>query len=96
MAKSIIKKVISRKIKTADFESLDVNVEVEEQIVWETEEERAAATAKLSERLLDDFTTTYNDVVNKISVKRCIGVVVSSNGKKSNGKKKEEPKEFSF
>lgn len=90
MAKSIIKKAISRKIRTADFESLDVSVEVEEQIVWETEEERAAVTAKISERLLDDFTTTYNDVVKKVGVKRCIGVVTVKNGKKK------EAKEFSF
>ncbi len=96
MAKSIIKKAISRKIRTADFESLDVSIEVEEQIVWETEEERVAATIKISERLLDDFTTTYNDVVKKVGVKRCIGVVTTNSGKKNSGKKKAEPKEFNF
>ena len=82
MAKSIIKKMISRKIKPADFESLDVSVELEEQIVWDTDEERTAATAKLSERLLNDFTATYNDVCNKIGVKRCVAVVTTKGGTK--------------
>lgn len=91
MAKSIIKKVILRKIRTAQFEQLDISVELEEQIVWETEEERIEATAKISKRLLDDFTTTYNDVVDTIGVDRCIGVVATNSGKK-----KAEPKEFSF
>ena len=80
MAKSIIKKIIRRKIRTADFESLDIDLEVEEQIVWETEEERATATAKLTERLLDDFTKSYNEAVTRVGVNRCIAVVKSKGG----------------
>jgi hypothetical protein len=81
MAKSIIKKTISRKISTANFESLDISLEVEEQIVWETEEDRIAATAKLSEKLMDDFVATYNEAVTKIGVDRCIAVVTVTGGK---------------
>lgn len=75
MAKSVIKKIIKRKIKTAQFESLDIELEVEEQIVWETEEERKAATAKLTQRLLDDFTESYNEACTRIGVDRCVAVV---------------------
>ncbi len=86
MAKSIVKKTIRRKIQTAKFEALDIELEVEEQIIWDTEEERIAATAKLSKRLLDDFTKTYNEVVERTGVDRCIGVVtVKKDNNKSNG-----------
>ncbi len=87
MAKSIVKKVIRRKIQTAKFEALDIELEVEEQIIWDTEEERIAATAKLSKRLLDDFTKTYNEVVERIGVDRCIGVVNAKGGKSGNSGK---------
>ena len=77
MSKSIIKKGVVRKIKTADFEQLDVFVEVEEQIVWETEDDRKEATRKITERLKEDITDTYNNIVEKFGVDRCIGVVNS-------------------
>ena len=93
MAKSIVKKVIRRKIQTAKFEALDIELEVEEQIIWDTEEERIVATAELSKRLLDDFTKTYNEVVERIGVDRCIGVV---NVKKDNDKSNEAEVDFDF
>ena len=80
MAKSIVKKIIRRKIRTADFESMDIEVEIEEQIVWETEEERTAATRQVTERLLNDFTEAYNSAVERAGVDRCIGVVSLKGG----------------
>ena len=40
MKKSIIRKSITRKLSTAQYETLDVHVEVEEEVEWETVEER--------------------------------------------------------
>jgi len=73
--KSIIKKAIHRKINTADYESLDINVEIEEEIEWKTIEERMKKTEKISQILLQDWTSTYNEVVKKIGVNKLIGTV---------------------
>lgn len=75
MTKSIVKKGIARKIKTAQFEQLDISVEIEEEIIWETEKERIIATRDVSRKLLDDFTSVYNSAVERLGVDRCIGVV---------------------
>lgn len=75
MAKTRIKKGVVRKIKTADFEQLDIIVEIEEDIEYQNDAERLAATKKVSERLLEDFTATYNEIVQRLGVNRCIGTV---------------------
>lgn len=89
MAKTVIRKGIVRKIKTADFEQLDVHVEIEEEISWTTDNEREKETKKVSDKLLGDFVDTYNKVVETIGVERCIGVV-NTNMKKDNASKKDD------
>lgn len=75
MAKSILKKGIVRKIKTAEFEQLDVVFDSEDEIEWKTEQERQEKVKKDFERFLNDFSDLYNEAVKKIGVDRCIGVV---------------------
>ena len=96
MEKSIIKKTITRKIRTADFEQLDIGIEVEEQIVWETEEERTEATKKLTGKLMDDFIETYNEVVNKVGVDRCIGTVKIKGKKNETKSQSDDMMDFNF
>ena len=72
MKKSIIKKTIHRKIQTAPYESLDINVDIEEEIEWETAEERMSKTKKVTQVLIMDFLQTYEKVVTELKVKKSI------------------------
>jgi len=88
MAKSIISKGVIRKIRTADFEQLDIICEYkEETIEWNTEEERKKETKKVTKRLIEDFKETYNEIVNELGIDRCIGSVKTNIKKENNSKK---------
>ena len=95
MSKSIIKKGIIRKIRTADFEQLDVILDIEEEIEWENIEERKEKTKEITEKLIDDFRETYNRVNEELKINRCIGTVNTNMVKKKNTKKDEDD-EFDF
>lgn len=73
MSSSKIKIGIVRKIRTADFEQLDVSAEIEEEIEWENEAQRKQQYDAVNLHLIDDFTKTYNSVLDTIGVKRAIG-----------------------
>ena len=75
MAKTVVKKGVVRKIKTADYEQLDVVVEEEEVLEWETEQERIFKMDEFRERFFEDVEKTYNAAVAKYGVNRCIGAV---------------------
>ena len=79
---SKIRKTISRKIQTDDFESLDVYVSVEEWVEWDTDEERAAETKRITGKLLDDFTDSFNRTVSALGVNRLIGTGTTRDGRK--------------
>lgn len=75
MAKSKITKGINRKIQTKTFEQVDIICQIEEEISWETIEERDKKTKRITDILIDDFKNTYNEVLNTLGVDRCIGSV---------------------
>lgn len=93
MPKSVIKKTVCRKIKTADFESLDVNLEITEEVEWENFEEREKKTEKITEILLEDLKKTYNKIVSELSIDRCVGVI---NAKNSSSEKKSSKIDLDF
>ena len=93
--KSKIRKSIIRKIRTADFEQLDVIVDIEEEIEWENLEQRKEKTQKITKMLIDDLKYTYNEVCKEIKVDRCIGTVKTNIIKKDNNNTKEDV-EFDF
>ncbi len=70
-----IKKGIVRGIQTKKFEQVTITLDIEEEIEWNTEEERSQETKKVSDRLIDDFKKTYNEVVGVLGVDRCISIV---------------------
>jgi len=70
MKKSIVKKSIFRKIQTAKFEQVDINIEVEEEIEWENAKERMKKTDQVTQMLLLDFIQTFNKVVGELGVDR--------------------------
>jgi hypothetical protein len=80
MKKSIIKKSITRKICTAPYETLDVHVEIEEEVEWEKMDERMKKTDAISKILLIDFAKTLNQVTDELKVDKKIAQV---SGKKN-------------
>ena len=66
----------TRKIRTADFESLDVNADIEEKIKWKDEDERSEKINQVVAHLIDDFVKSYIELTNTIGVKRSLGVGV--------------------
>lgn len=79
MKKSVIKKSISRRIHTAPYEALEVNVEVEETVEWEDVKDRMKKTEAISKVLLIDFVKTLNQVAEELNINKKIAQV-SKNG----------------
>ena len=80
MPKTKIKIGVVRKIRTADFEQLDVISEIEEVIEWKNEEERSKKVDMVSEHLISDFTKAYNAIIETIGVKRSLGTATLTKG----------------
>lgn len=79
MKKSIIKKSITRKICTAPYETLDVHVEIEEEVEWDKMDERMKKTDAISKILLIDFAKTLNQVTEELKVDKKIAQVSGKN-----------------
>lgn len=75
MAVSKIKKTIVRGIQTKQYEQLNITVELEEEIEWEDDKEREKKVKETTDKVLDDFVNTYNQVCETLKIDRCIGVV---------------------
>jgi hypothetical protein len=85
MKKSIIKKSISRKLQTAKFESVDIFVEIEEEIDWETIEERMDKTKKISSILVLDFASTLDKVMEELKANKHMATIAIDSSKKVEG-----------
>lgn len=87
---SKIKKTIIRKIKTADFESIDIAEEIEQEIEWKTDKERVEKEDKVFRALLDAFKKDLVLTMTELGLDKCIGSVTVKEGtqpkKKSNKK----------
>lgn len=79
MKKSIIKKSISRKICTAPYETLDVHVEIVEEVEWDKMDERMKKTDAISKILLIDFVKTLNQVTEELNLNKKIASVSGGN-----------------
>ena len=77
MKKSVIKKSITRKISTAPYETLDVHVEIQEEVEWEKMEERMKKTDAISKILIIDFVKTLNQVSEELNLNKKIAQVSS-------------------
>jgi hypothetical protein len=78
---SKIRKTISRKIQTDNFESVDVYVSSEEWIEWDTDKERVSKTSKQTQVLLDDFKDAFNRTVSALGADRLIGTGETRDGR---------------
>ena len=91
MKTSKIKKSIFRKIQTAKFEQVDINLEIEEEIEWKDIEDRMKKTNQITQVLLLDFIQTYNKVVEELKVDRKLAT-----GTKPELENQPEAKDFDF
>jgi hypothetical protein len=66
--KSIIKKAIARKLATAQFESVDIFLEIQEEVEWSSAEERMKKTDKITKVLLIDFQNTMIKVAEELNI----------------------------
>jgi len=94
--KSIIKKSINRKIQTASFEQLDINIEIQEEVEWSTPKERLEKTEKVTTVLVIDFIKTFNKVVEQLNIDRQLGKVTSVSIPKSNEENNKKEHDFDF
>jgi len=91
--KSRIRKKIGRKIQTKEYESLDVSVEIEEEIEWENLEERHEKTNGVSRILIKDYKNTMTQVLKDLQLSQNKATVTSDSDKASDelvGKLQEE------
>lgn len=70
-----VRKGVSRKIQTQQFESLEIVTAYEDVIHWETMEERDDKLDKLSQLALIDFNKTFDTVCDDLGVKPKSGSV---------------------
>lgn len=85
MKKSIIKKSISRKICTAPYETLDVHVEIVEEVEWDKMDERMKKTDAISKILLIDFAKTLNQISEELKVDKKVAQSTSKSPQVTNG-----------
>ena len=75
MKKSIIKKSITRKLSTAQYETLDVHVEVEEEVEWDTVEERMRKSDNISKILVIDFVNTLTKSLQQMNLDKKLATI---------------------
>ncbi|MCD6435315.1 MAG: hypothetical protein J7L15_02905 [Clostridiales bacterium] len=79
--KSIIKKSITRKLSTAQYETLDVTVEATEEIEWDTVEERMNKTTNITSVVLIDFQNTLTKALGTMNLDKKLAEVNSFGNK---------------
>ena len=75
MKKSKIKKSISRKLSTAQYETLDIHVEIEEEIEWENPQERIKKTNNITKVLILDFNQTLQKSLEELKLNKKLATV---------------------
>ena len=83
MAKTVVNLGVVRKIRTAEYEQLDISVNITEEIEWSGDAQREALVNNVIKHLNGDFERTYAAIADSIGLTRHIG-----GGKVSNGKGK--------
>ena len=82
MKKSVIRKSISRKLSTAQYETLDITVEIEEEIEWNSVEERTEKTNNVTKVLILDFKNTVAQSLKHMKLKKKLASVTGSPDRK--------------
>lgn len=74
MGKMIIKKSICRKLNTAQFEQLDINLEIEQEIEFETEQEKIEKTREITNFIKKDWLELYNETTSTVCPHRSLNL----------------------
>jgi hypothetical protein len=78
--KTVLRLQIDKTIQPKQYEPIKVQVSIEEDFYWETEEDRDKKMKKHRDKMLKDFVVSFNEAVVAIGEKsRCIGRI-STNG----------------
>ena len=77
--KTKVRKEITRNVQTKAFESLKITVNVEEEIEWETLEEKEKKHDKVTDMVIKDFNQTYEKVMKELELRNKPAVVETSN-----------------
>jgi len=78
MKKSKIRKAIFRKLNTAQYENVDIIVDIEEEIEWNTIEERMKKTENITKILVLDFIRTQEQALKELNINKKLAVVTNS------------------
>jgi hypothetical protein len=84
MRTSKIKKTISRLIRTADFENVNIALEVEDTIEWETPQERLDKSDNYTKLLVADFMKSLDRVSTALNFDKKVATVTAPSAKKNN------------
>jgi hypothetical protein len=76
--KTTLRLEIDRTIQPKQFESIKVIVDVQESFYWKDEKDRTNKIKAHTEKISEDFVSTFNHVVKRIGEEdRCIGKVIT-------------------
>jgi len=81
--KSVIRKKIGRKIQTKQFESLEVYVDIEEEIEWGDIKERDKKTKAINKILINDYKDTLKTILKELKLEKNKATVTSDSDKPS-------------
>ncbi len=92
---------IDKTIQPQQFEPIKVIVDVEETFYWKDEKDRTKKMKSYTEKMTEDFVSTFDHVAKRIGEEnRCIGKVVSQGSSPEKGKQEitgpDDEEEFSF
>ena len=81
--KSKIKKSITRKLSTAQYETIDVSVEIEEEIEWGNITERMEKSENITEVLIIDFKNTLVQSLKQMKLGKKLASITGSSKSRS-------------
>lgn len=91
---SKIKKSITRKVSTAPYESVDIFLEIEETIEWDTPAERMEKTENYTKLLIVDFMKTLDKVATTLGVNKKVATVNKTSSNQTQTNKKQNNSNF--
>ena len=95
--KTTLRVEIDKTIQPKQYEPIKIIVDVEETFYWKDDKDRENKLKLYSEKITQDFISTFNHVVNKIGEKeRCIGRVITHGDVPVTTDKTSDNDEFNF
>lgn len=81
---SKVKKYITRKLNTAQYETVDLHCEIEDEIDWKDEEDKLNQIEKSTRILILDFQRTLVKVLEELKLEHKLAIVTHYNSENTN------------